>query len=64
MNGFDVARKINLLNENTKIIFITGYQDAIKGKVEEEFKVAEIIEKSFDILRLLKLVKSVLGESA
>lgn len=61
MNGLDVARRTN---GNTKVIFMTGYGDAIKDKVEEDLSVIGIIEKPFDIQGLLKIVRGVLDETA
>ncbi|MEW6182905.1 MAG: response regulator [Bacillota bacterium] len=62
MNGLDVARRTT--NGGTKVIFMTGYGDVIKDKVEDDLPVISIIEKPFDIQGLLRIVRNVLDETA
>jgi DNA-binding response OmpR family regulator len=64
MNGFDVAHRIRDIDGGTSIIFITGYEDAVKGKVGEDLPVAGIVEKPFDVPRFLALIRNVLNRSA
>jgi|Deesub1362A_J573_1020465.scaffolds.fasta_scaffold00204_52 CheY-like chemotaxis protein len=61
MNGLEVARRIRATSENTKILFVTGYDNLLEDKVDEELPVVAIIEKPFDVPSLLKLVKTVLA---
>jgi two-component system, OmpR family, KDP operon response regulator KdpE len=57
MNGLDVARSICKDNRDLKILFVTGYNETIKGKVEPELPVLGIVEKPFDVAELLRLVR-------
>jgi DNA-binding NtrC family response regulator len=62
MNGLEVARRIKAVSDNTKILFVTGYDHALEGNVDEQLPVVAIIEKPFDVPSLLRLVKSVLRD--
>ncbi|MBE0467180.1 MAG: response regulator [Candidatus Desulforudis sp.] len=60
MNGLEVARQIRISSADTQILFVTGYDDVLEGKVNEDLPVVAIIEKPFDVPGLLRLVKSVI----
>lgn len=57
MNGLEVARKIFAMDPRVKILFITGYNEAIKDKVENNLPVLGIIEKPFDVNDILRAVE-------
>jgi DNA-binding NtrC family response regulator len=57
MNGLDVAREICKIDRDLKVLFITGYNETIKGKVEVGLPVLGIMEKPFDVAELLRLVR-------
>ncbi len=60
MNGLEVAQCISENDKNVKIIFITGYKETIEGKMDEINPVVGVIEKPFNIIRLLQQVQQVL----
>ena len=62
MNGLEVARRINEVSGDTKILFITGYDQALEGHVDKQLPVVAVIEKPFDVPGLLRMVKSVLKD--
>ncbi len=62
MSGLDVAKKIPDICSYTKILFITGYSEVIKEKVDNYQYVAGVIEKPFNISEFLKTVKDILRE--
>lgn len=64
MNGLDVARSIYTICEQIKVLFVTGYNETINGKVDPYLPVIDIVEKPFDVTRLLRLVQGVLHDSA
>lgn len=49
MSGLDVAKKIPNISKDTKVLFITGYSEVIKEKIEKNMPVVDIIEKPFNI---------------
>ncbi len=57
MNGLDVARLICKIDRNLKILFVTGYNEVIKGMVEPGLPVLGIVEKPFNVAELLQLVR-------
>lgn len=64
MNGLDVARSIHKICDQIKILFVTGYNETIKGKVDPYLPVIDVVEKPFDVNGLLRLVQGVLHDSA
>lgn len=62
MSGLDVAKKIPGICSKTKILFITGYSEVIKEKIDHYLPVAGIIEKPFDIKEFLNTIKGILSK--
>ena len=61
MNGLDVARRICNDHKDVKILFITGYSESIKEKLDDDLPVIGIIEKPFDLMELLARIRDVLS---
>ncbi|NMD41907.1 MAG: response regulator [Firmicutes bacterium] len=61
MNGFEVARRIRQNNIDTKILFVTGYSEAIADEEwsRDDDNVLGILEKPFDVDDLLGMVAEV-----
>lgn len=57
MNGLDVARSICNINNEIKILFITGYKETIQGKVDDQLPVLGVIEKPFNVSELLLIIQ-------
>ncbi len=60
MSGLDVARQIPGISKETSILFITGYSEAIRDKLDEYVNVAGVIEKPFNVADLLEFVHKIL----
>lgn len=58
VNGFEVARLIRQINAHVKILFMTGYKEAITEKIEVGDNVVGMLEKPFNVVELLQLVTS------
>ncbi len=56
VNGFEVARMIRQDHNDVKILFVTGYKEAIADRVEAEENIVGVLEKPFNVKDLLKLV--------
>ena len=62
MNGFEVARLIRRENRDVKILFITGYREALAAGTEiEDENILGILEKPFNILSLLEMIAEIFG---
>lgn len=60
ISGLDVAKQICCLEQDIKIVFITGYIKIFKQKLDQDLKIMEIIEKPFDALHVLDTVRKAL----
>ena len=56
MNGFEVARQIRRIHDGVKVLFVTGYREAITEQVKEEDNVIGVLDKPFNVMELLQLV--------
>jgi DNA-binding response OmpR family regulator len=56
VNGFEVARMIRQIYNDVKILFMTGYKEAITEQVEVNDNVIGVLEKPFNVEELLQLV--------
>lgn len=56
VNGFEVARMIRQMYDDVKILFMTGYKEAITEQVEVNDNVIGVLEKPFNVEELLQLV--------
>ena len=56
VNGFEVARLICQMYDDVKILFMTGYKEAITEQVEVGDNVIGVLEKPFNVAELLQLV--------
>lgn len=60
MNGFEVARLIRRTHPEVKILFVTGYEEAIStGERFRDENILGILGKPFDLAHLLELVNGV-----
>ena len=62
MTGLDVAKEIHKKSKKTKILFITGYSNAISKEVTKELPVAGVLEKPFDIEKLISTIVELVKE--
>lgn len=56
VNGFEVARLIRQDHDDVKILFVTGYKEAIADSVVAEGNIVGVLEKPFNVKDLLELV--------
>ena len=56
VNGFEVARLIRRMYDDVKILFMTGYREAITEQLEVGDNVIGVLEKPFNVAELLQLV--------
>ena len=59
MNGVELIRQIKTLSPKTKTIFATGNAEGIKS-TDPQFNSDSILEKPYDIVRILQVVRNVL----
>jgi DNA-binding NtrC family response regulator len=52
MTGCELADKVNSIDSQVKMVFVTGYQDIINNNLN-----LEIVRKPITLTRMLKLVK-------
>lgn len=57
INGFDVARQIHQIHDDVKILYVTGYKEALTEQIKVGGNVLGMLEKPFDVAELLQLVK-------
>lgn len=62
VNGFEVARRIRRIHDEVKILFVTGYREALTEQVEAEDNVIGVLEKPFNVMELLQLVIGVIPQ--
>jgi len=56
VNGFEVARMIRQIYDDVKILFMTGYKEAITEQIEVGDYIIGVLEKPFNVEELLHLV--------
>jgi two-component system response regulator (stage 0 sporulation protein F) len=63
VNGFKVARMIRQIYDDVKILFMTGYKEAITEPIEVD-NVVGVLEKPFDVEELLQLVAKTISRGS
>ncbi len=60
INGFEVASQIGQINDEVKILFVTGYREAITNQVKVEENIIGVLEKPFNVEELMQLVTKII----
>lgn len=60
MNGLEVAERVAKASPSTRVILVTGYGGSVRQLLEGAPGIMRVIEKPFDIIHLLSLVRSVI----
>ncbi|MEW6244064.1 MAG: response regulator [Bacillota bacterium] len=61
MTGLQVARKIHEVSDDTRVLVVTGYLGEIEGALHYP-PIVGVIEKPFDVDKLLEAVRGILGK--